>query len=146
MEMHFSCLQCKCQGRDLPLMRWYAGRLCFGATCCVREKEKKNSDVLLFECRWECIQRAAINFHFLIHMYSSAPCPSSSPANGRVSENYTQDKMKMKPWTWNICVNFMIFSVYQSYLWSFCDQKSLFFAFVKKKYWTNKWNLLTLHL
>lgn len=142
MEMHFGCLQCKCQGHDLPLMRWYAGRLCFGATCPVRGKEKK-TDVLLFECWWECIQRAAISFHFLIHMYSSAPCPGSSPASGRVCENYTQDKMKWSPehetsaltlWS-SLCINL------------FCDLffflKSLFC--ICKKYWINKLHLLTLH-
>lgn len=141
MEMHFGCLQCKCQGRDLPLMRWYAGRLCFGATYPVHGKGGKN---------W-C---AAFWMSMRIHSKScyQLPLPHTYVFLSTVSQLITcqweslwklhtrQDEIK--PWTWNFCFNFMIFSVHQSYLWSFFSEDSFFFAFVKI---LNKWHLLTLH-
>lgn len=79
----------KCQGRDLPLMRRVhlceTGKLCFAApspSFC----EKKHWCVA-FECQWECIQRADITLHFLIHMYCSSASRRASSAASRTAVN-----------------------------------------------------------
>lgn len=102
MEMHYHCLQCKCQSRDLPLMRQHPGKI-------------ENFDLELLAvlktvicCFWvsmKMFSEASCHFSLLMHMYALEPgLLKASAQTGR--ETWQNLVLNM-----NLCPNSLISSV-----------------------------------
>lgn len=79
MEMHYHCLQCKCQSRDLPLMRQHP--------CKIENFDLELLAVLktVICCFWVSMKmysEASCHFSLLIHMYALEPGLLKASADG----------------------------------------------------------------